>query len=142
MLSPRSAFSVYVRANGRILTQYANGATVPNAASRFQEFVAGKMISSPDANEAVVTERFARTFGYENLADAVGQTLEFLAPPNESTNAKKNAEDKSRTNFFGIPLGDEAPGDNSAALVGQTFRIAGVLKTEIKEGPNRVAYEG
>jgi ABC-type lipoprotein release transport system permease subunit len=141
-VEPTIGFTVYVRANGRVLTQYANGATVPNAASRFQQFVAGKMISGPDANEAVVTERFARAFGYENLADAVGQTLEFLAPPNEGADAKKSA-DEEPPNFFGIPLGDEPPDDsNSAGLVARAFRISGVLKTEIKEGPEQGGLRG
>ena len=100
------------------------------------------MISGPDAYEAVITERCARTFGYENLADAVGKTLEFLSPPNQSTNGKKNADDEVES-FFGIPLGEEDSGDSdSGALVARTFRIAGVLKTEIKEGPEQGGLRG
>ena len=38
------------------------------------------MITSPDADEAVVSERFLRDFGYEKAADAVGKTIELLAP--------------------------------------------------------------
>ena len=35
------------------------------------------MISSPDADEAVVTDSFTEDFGFEKPADAVGQTVEF-----------------------------------------------------------------
>ena len=141
-VEPTIGFTVYVRANGRVLTQYANGATVPNASSRFKEFVAGQMISGPDSYEAVITERCARTFGYENLPDAVGKTLEFLSPPDQGGDQKKKADDEVES-FFGIPLGEEAPGESdSGQLVARTFRIAGVLKTEIKEGPEQGGLRG
>ena len=42
------------------------------------------MISAPTADEAVVSERFIRDFGFEKPADAVGKTFELLAPPEEN----------------------------------------------------------
>src|SRR5262249_43227659 len=72
------------------------GANIPNAASRFQKFAAGKMISSPTANEAVVSERFIRDYGFEKPADAVGKTIELLAPRAEKPSAK--ASDKTAEN--------------------------------------------
>lgn len=141
-VEPNINFTVYVRSNDRVLTQFAGGAAVPNASTRFQEFVAGKMISSSRADEAVVTERFARDFGFENLADAVGKTLEFLAPPDENNDKRGQAEDEP-TNFFGIPLGAPEPDESaSAALVARTFRISGVLKTELREGPGQGGLRG
>jgi putative ABC transport system permease protein len=138
-VEPSISFTVYVRVNGQVMTQFAGGAAVPNAASRFQEFVAGKMISSPTADEAVVTERFVRDFGFENPADAIGKTVEFLAPPGE----KQNDQDSGPSNFFGIPLDDQSPDEgNAAGLVARTFRIAGVLKTEIKEGVGQGGIRG
>jgi ABC-type antimicrobial peptide transport system permease subunit len=80
-VEPSVNFPVYVRANGKLLSQFVGGANIPNAASRFQHFGAGKMISSPTANEAVVSERFIRDYGFGKAADAVGQTIELLAPP-------------------------------------------------------------
>ncbi len=112
---------------------------VPNSSTRFQEFISGKMVSAPDADEVVVTERFARDFGYENLADAAGQTIEFLAPP--STN-KGESEEEEQTNFFGIPLGEPEPDEKAVGLVAHTFKIAGVLKTELKEGPGQGGLRG
>lgn len=134
-VEPRISFPTYMRANGRVQTQVVGGVSVPNESSRFQKLVAGKMIGSPDADEAVVNEQWARDFGYEKPADAVGQKLEFLAPPKKESKGKNDAESKSDDNFFGIPLeddsSDEAPQDS---LVARTFRIAGVLSKETKQG--------
>jgi ABC-type lipoprotein release transport system permease subunit len=136
-VEPSINFTVYVRANGKVLTQSVSGAMVPNSSTRFHEFIAGNMISSADADEVVVTERFARDFGYENMADAAGQTLEFLAPP-----ADRNKEDEQAPNFFGIPLADPEPDVNAPGLIAHSFRIAGVLKTELKEGPGQGGLRG
>ncbi len=138
-VEPSINFTAYVRANGKVLTQPASGATVPNSSTRFQDFIAGQMIKSADADEVVVTERFARDFGYENLADAAGQTLEFLAPPSDRS---ANADEEEPTNFFGIPLGEPEPDVKSAGLVTHTFKIAGVLRTELKEGPGQGGLRG
>ena len=72
---------VYVRANGRVQPNSVGGALVPNQASRFKNYSAGRMIASADADEAVVDESFLNAFGFEKPADAVGQTVELLAPP-------------------------------------------------------------
>ncbi|MGH9880037.1 MAG: ABC transporter permease, partial [Pyrinomonadaceae bacterium] len=139
-VEPSISFTVYVRANGQVLTQFSGGATVPNSHSRFQQFVAGHMISSPTADEAVVTERFTRTFGFAKPEDAVGKTLEFLAPPDEK---KVENDDAGPPNFFGIPLDDDTPDEsNASSLVARTFRISGVLRTEIKEGAGQGGLRG
>lgn len=137
-VEPSINFTAYVRANGKVLTQQVSGAMVPNSSTRFQEFISGQMISAPDADEVVVTERFARDFGYENLADAAGQTIEFLAPPS----ANKGDENEAQTSFFGIPLGEPEPDENATGLVAHTFKISGVLKTELKEGPGQGGMRG
>ena len=137
-VEPSINFNAYIRANGKVLTQPVSGAMVPNSSTRFQEFIAGQMISAPDADEVVVTERFARDFGYENLAAAAGQTIEFLAPP-----SNKNDEGKEEPpSFFGIPLGDPEPEENGDGLVAHTFKISGVLNTELKEGPGQGGMRG
>jgi ABC-type lipoprotein release transport system permease subunit len=74
-VEPSVNFNVFVRANGKLRTSFVGGANIPNSATRFQNFAAGKMISSPTAGEAVVSERFIREFGFEKPADAVGKTL-------------------------------------------------------------------
>jgi hypothetical protein len=92
------------------------------------------MISSPTADEAVVTERFVRDFGFEKPADAVGKTLELLAPPSDKE------EEEETPNFFGIPLDD--PGlDESSAVEVRKFTIAGVLG-ELKEGAAQGGLRG
>src|SRR5262249_44502067 len=125
------------------------GANIPNAASRFQKFAAGKMISSPTANEAVVSERFIRDYGFEKPADAIGKTIELLAPRAEKPAAKesdKTAENKpdaeeDSPNFFGIPLDDPGLDESSPDVEARAFRITGVLSTE-KEGAGQGAMRG
>jgi ABC-type lipoprotein release transport system permease subunit len=132
-VEPQLSFPIYMRSNGRVQTQVVGGASVPNAAARFQEFAAGRMIGAPDADEAVVTEQWTRDFGFEKPQDAVGQSVDFLAPPQRK---KDEDEDAADSNFFGIPLEDEAEenGEGQAAdhLVARTFRIAGVMPKESK----------
>jgi putative ABC transport system permease protein len=133
-VEPSVAFGAFVRTNDKVLTQTVGGTNVPNASTRFQHFAAGRMISSPTADEAVVTERFIRDFGFEKPADAVGKTLELLAPPSDKD------EEEETPNFFGIPLDD--PGlDESSAVEVRRFTIAGVLG-ELKEGAGQGGLRG
>lgn len=142
-VEPSVNFGSYVRANGKLLTQTVGGANIPNASTRFQNFAAGKMISSPDADEAVVSERFIRDYGYAKPADAIGQTLELLAPPEDNKKNKAEPEEEEETpNFFGIPLDDPGLDETSADLEVKKFRIAGVLSTEIKEGAGQGGLRG
>ena len=141
-VEPAVNFGSYVRANGKLLTQTIGGANIPNASTRFQNFAAGKMISSPGADEAVVSERFIRDFGYATPADAVGQTIELLAPPSDNKKEKDEAEEEETPNFFGIPLDDPGLDESSADLEVKKIRIAGVLSTEIKEGAGQGGLRG
>src|SRR5215217_5140528 len=140
-VEPSVNFGVFVRSNGKLLTQFVGGANIPNASTRFQHFAVGKMISSPTAVEAVVSERFVREFGYEKPADAVGNTIELLAPPAESESDESDSEEET-PNFFGIPLDDPGLDESSADLETKTFRIAGVLSAEIKEGAGQGGMRG
>ena len=145
-VEPTISFSAFVRSNGHALLRNVAGASVPNASSRFQEFVAGTMISAANADEAVIGESFAHDLGYENPADAVGKTLEFLAPANGNKPEKpgqKKADENESPNFFGIPLDESTDEDaNGPSLVAHTFRIAGVLNTKVKEGPGQGGLRG
>jgi putative ABC transport system permease protein len=140
-VEPSVNFNVFVRSNGKLRTDFVGGANIPNAATRFQNFAAGKMISSPAAAEAVVTERFIRDFGYEKPADAIGKTLELLAPPSEGTKTESDAEEEDTPNFFGIPLDDPGLDESNPDVQIKTFRIAGVL-SEIKEGVGQGGLRG
>jgi putative ABC transport system permease protein len=137
-VEPSVSFNVFVRSNGKLRSSNVGGANIPNAATRFQHFAAGKMISSPNAGEAVVSERFIRDFGYEKPADAIGKTLELLAPPSEN---KKDEEEEETPNFFGIPLDDPGLDESNPDVVTRTFVIAGVLG-EIKEGVGQGGLRG
>ena len=143
-VEPHISFVVYLRSNGRVSTQFASGVAVPNSSTRFQEFVAGRMISAPDTDEIVVSERFARDFGYENYTDAIGKTVELLAPNEKKTDEDdQDPADEEPANFFGIPLDDETPdAPNPEGLVARRFQIAGVLKTEVREGPGQGGLRG
>jgi putative ABC transport system permease protein len=148
-VEPSVNFPAYVRANGKLLMQGVGGANIPNAASRFQHFAAGKMIASPTANEAVVSERFIRDYGFEKAADAVGKTIELLGPRAEQpsdksankTSETKNEAEEDSPNFFGIPLDDPGLDESSPDIEVRAFRIAGVLSTE-KEGAGQGAMRG
>jgi hypothetical protein len=124
-----------------VLSQNVGGANIPNASSRFSKFAAGRMISSPTADEAVITERFARDFGYENPGDAVGKTIELLAAP-EETKQSQTKEDEAPPNFFGIPLDDGGLDESTSNLQTHAFKIVGVLNTEIKEGVGQGGLRG
>ena len=138
-IEPNVTFPAYVRSNGKLLTQYIGGANIPNAATRFQHFAAGKMISSATADEAVVSERFVRDYGYDKPADAVGKTFDLLAPPEDKSGKKEEEEDEP--NFFGIPLDDPGLDESEAGLETRTFQIVGVL-SEIKEGAGQGGMRG
>src|SRR6476620_2291986 len=140
-VEPSVSFNVFVRSNGKLRSSNVGGANIPNAATRFQHFAAGKMISAPTAGEAVVSERFIRDFGYEKPADAIGKTLELLAPPSENKKDDSNAEEEDTPNFFGIPLDDPGLDESNPDVETKTFRIAGVLG-EIKEGVGQGGLRG
>ena len=141
-VEPNVSFSSYIRANNKVLSQFIVGANIPNAASRFQQFSAGNMISAPNADEAVVTERFLRDFGFEKPADAVGKTLELLAPEDQAESEGRDPEEDA-PNFFGIPLEDDGLDESTAdGIKTRAFRIAGVLSTEIKEGIGQGGLRG
>jgi len=139
-VEPDIGFTTFVRANGRVVPLSVNGVSVPNASSRFKNFLAGQMISRPDADEVVIDEVAAETFGFEKPADAMGQTIEFLAPANEKRSGSPGekqteaAEDEGGMNFFGIPLEEDSVGAATNSLVAHTFRISGVLDSKPKDG--------
>lgn len=141
-VEPNVRFNGYVRSNNKLLTQFIGGINIPNASSRFQHFMSGKMITAPNVDEAVVTERFTRDYGYSSPADAVGKTIELLAPPDENSDQAKKTEEEDVPNFFGIPL-DEGGFDESATGVqAKSFKIVGVLDTEIREGAGQGGLRG
>jgi putative ABC transport system permease protein len=155
-VEPDIGFTTFVRANGRVIPLSVNGVSVPNASSRFKSFLGGQMISRSNADEAVIDDVAAETLGFKQPSDAVGQTIEFLAPASETktreTSAGQKTEDNSESdeeggsNFFGIPLDDDgggaAEGEGKAEtkadlnqVVAHTFRISGVLNSKPnKEG--------
>jgi len=147
-VEPSVNFNAFIRSNGKLSTQSVGGANIPNDSTRFQHFAAGKMISSAAAGEAVVSERFTRDFGYEKPADAVGKTIELLAPPSEKSSEKsadkkpEAEEEEEKPNFFGIPLDDPGLDESAPGVETRTFRIAGVLSTEIKEGAGQGGLRG
>ena len=140
-VEPDIGFTTYVRCNGRVIPQSVNGAMVPNESSRFKTLQAGQMISRPDADEAVVSDVLIETCGFATPADAIGKTIEFLTTEKEkeesqaaATKKDANPEDGGGVSFFGLPL--EEGSNNAAAnnVVGRTFRIAGVMGNEKREG--------
>jgi ABC-type antimicrobial peptide transport system permease subunit len=146
-VEPSLMVFTYVRANGHSQIESIGGASVPNASSRFKEFSAGQMISSPNVDEAVVNETFSRDFGFEKPADAIGKTIEFLAAPREpakqsSESPKQKNDEEDLPNFFGLPLEEDTSPEAGGALVAKTFRIVGVLNVEIREGAGQGGLRG
>lgn len=115
-VEPNVSFGAYIRANNRVARRNVGGTIVPNESSKFKTFAVGRMISSPDADECVVDEEFTRAFGFEKAQDAIGQTLELLAPRSPQTferraqteNGKekraKSHDESDSMSFFGLPL--------------------------------------
>lgn len=135
-VEPAVLFVVQVRVNGKTLSGAVAGCNVPNLSNRFREFEAGQMISSPQADEAVISFDFMYNAGFSTPAEAIGKTIEFLVPAKDS-----KSEDEDQQSFFGLPLeGEESQPAKTAVTVGRTFRIVGVLK-ELKPnggpGPSR-----
>ncbi|MCA1641957.1 MAG: FtsX-like permease family protein, partial [Acidobacteria bacterium] len=156
-VEPNIGLYVYVRANGRALMHPVGGAVVPNQATRFKQFDAGRMIVSPDVDEAVVDQDFLRSFGYAKPSDAVGQTLELLAPAGagdddaggnvegeeEKKDGTKKEDEEGGMSFFGLPLEDDAAdGLPAGRIVARKFRIVGALKNEIEGGGSRRQFRG
>ncbi len=143
-VEPSLMIFTYVRTNGHSQVESIGGASVPNAGSRFKEFVAGQMIGSANADEAVVNETFARDFGFEKPADAVGKTIEFLAAPNDAKESdKQNDAQAGPPTFFGLPLEEDISSDaEGGALVAKKFRVVGVLNSEVKEGAGQGGVRG
>lgn len=137
-VEPTIRFSAYVRAHDRAQLHGIGGTTVPNSSGQFKNFAAGAMISRPEADEAVVDENFVRDYGYAGAAEAIGQTLELLAPAAvKNTEKGKSEEDEASLSFFGLPLDDDAAKDSSQpqdALSARSFRIVGVLASKDANG--------
>lgn len=140
-VEPDISFTVYVRCNGQVSPAQVAGTSVPNAASRFRTFAAGKMISSPEANEVVIDDVRAETCGYAKPEDALGQTIEFLSTRAESSDSSDDKSPANKTDesddggfsFFGLPL-EEGEGAPANSIVGKRLTIAGVLGREKREG--------
>lgn len=138
-VEPDITFTVYVRCNGRVAPQSVAGASVPNASSRFKIFSAGRMISAADADEVVVSDVFVETCGFAKPEDAVGQTIEFLTtrsdePKDGQAKDDLAAEEDSGFSFFGLPIEESNQGPPSNSIAARTFRVAGVLGQEKREG--------
>jgi ABC-type lipoprotein release transport system permease subunit len=153
-VEPSLTIISWVRSNGHSQVEGIGGASVPNASSRFKEFIAGQMISSAEADEAVVNETFVHVYGFEKPQDAIGKTIEFLAPPGSGArngtreeSAKdapiQESSEEELPSFFGLPLGDEATaGPGGKSLVAKSFRIVGVMNPEVKEGAGQGGVRG
>lgn len=114
-VKPHINFSAYARANNRTVMETFRGAPVPDPSTRLKTYTFGRMISSPDVDEVVVTQSFVRRFGYAKLADAVGQTVEIMDAPGDKDDTSKAKPDE--------------------LVVARTYRIVGVLAED--PGGNR-----
>lgn len=115
-VKPHINFPAYARANNRTMMESFRGAPVPDPSTRLKSYTVGRMIGGPDADEVVVTQAFARRFGYAKPADAVGQTVEIMDAPAANAGG-----------------GKAVPPDELVAA--RTYRIVGVLAEE--PGGNR-----
>src|SRR5260221_1639234 len=64
-VEPSLSIFTYVRVNGHSQIESIGGASVPNSSWRVKDCKSGQMISWPDADEAVVTEKFSPDFESE-----------------------------------------------------------------------------
>lgn len=153
-VEPNVTFSLYARANDKVIRRMIGGVRVPNAASRFARFAAGRMIEPGNAVEAIVDESFPKEFGFKDAASAINAELQLLVPIEEAASRTENedagdgadeqsseddaAQETEVESFFGIPLGGGAGADASTAgLAARSFRIVGVLQDEVEKGQGR-----
>ena len=144
-VEPSLMIFTYVRTNGHSQVESVGGASVPNASSRFKDFSGGQMISSASADEAVVNDTFARDFGFEKPADAIGKMIEFLAAPSDASKnpSKQQDAEAGPPTFFGLPLEEDISSDGEGdALVAKKFRIVGVLNSQVQEGAGQGGVRG
>ncbi|MEP6568416.1 MAG: FtsX-like permease family protein [Acidobacteriota bacterium] len=143
-VEPSLMIFTYVRTNGHSQVESIGGTSVPNANSRFKEFIAGQMISALNADEAVVNDTFASDFGFKKPEDAIGTTLEFLAANEPAKDSSKPSEaETAPPTFFGLPLEENISSDaENDALVAKKFRIVGVLNNQVKEGAGQGGVRG
>ena len=143
-VQPNVNIWLFMRANGKVRMEAGAGASVPNSASRFKDMVAGQMISSAQADEAVVSESFTEDFGFAKPQDAIGQTVEFLTTEDSAADDSGEDSDEGMSNFFGIPLEEEEPAKSEAGntVVSRSFRIVGVINPRVKEGSGQGGLRG
>ncbi len=142
-VEPSITLFTYVRTNGHSQIESIGGASVPNSSARFQQFTAGQMLGSADADEAIVSETFTRDFGFDKPADAIGKTIELLASQKDSPDNKDEpVVEEQPPSFFGIPLDDDASTSPSGGLVAKTFRIVGVVNPRVKDGAGQGGLRG
>ena len=132
----------YVRTNGHSQIESIGGASVPNASSRFKDFIAGQMISSPNADEAVVTETFARDFGYEKPADAIGKTIEFLATPKDPAKSSNNRDQKRSRQTFSVCHWKTDFTDEGERTGSEDISHCRCSEPEVKEGAGQGGLRG
>ena len=80
-VEPSLTIISWVRSNGHSQVEGSAARQCPMPVHVSGEFIAGQMISSAEADEAVVNETFVHVYGFEKPQDAIGKTIEFLAPP-------------------------------------------------------------
>ena len=157
-VQPNLNLWVYMRSNGRVRSDFASGATVPNSAGRFKDLIAGQMITSDQVDDAVVTEGFTADFEYARPQDAVGQLVEFLTTQESGSESGREtageqstkSDEDTQSNFFGIPIDEdrdepdetESGAAKSGSVVARTFRIVGVLNSKVKDGPGQGGLRG
>lgn len=154
-VEPNVTFSLYARANDKVDRRTIGGVRVPNSASRFASFAAGRMIEPGNTTEAIVDENFPQNFGFKDAASAINAELQLLVPIEETAARTKNEDSDEAAepadeagdagdaagemevgSFFGIPLGGGAD-TSTAGLAARSFRIVGVMQDEIAKGRGR-----
>ncbi|HXM35175.1 MAG TPA: FtsX-like permease family protein, partial [Pyrinomonadaceae bacterium] len=72
--------------------------------------------------------------------------IEFLTADEKTTQQAKpksaETSNEEPANFFGLPLEEEGDQAKAPSLVAHTFRIVGVLDTEVKEGAGQGGFRG
>src|SRR2546423_6755893 len=90
-VEPAVFFGTQVRVNGKTFGDDVAGCNVPNLSSRFKEFEAGQMISSPAAGETVGSSEFTPSAGDATAAEAGRKTKEVLVA-SETASKKEDGE--------------------------------------------------
>ena len=128
-----------MRSNGKLLNSDSRWRKYSQRLFALSNFAAGQMISSPMLMKLLFLNASFATLDTETCR-CNWKDIELLAAPDEKTEESKEEEEDAK--LLRHPARRSWTGRISSGLQRRTFRIAGVINTEIKEGAGQGGLRG